>query len=271
MCAFRTAAALRHGRKQGRGDDIRVRSQGSRTAFLCCCLTRSLFVAVNVVHHGHGQLFALIASRDVEEVRKLLSEQPAAGDVNELLPKSSGSSYSRAAIFAAATESSGDEKAQCEIVSLLLNARAKADLASTHNETALHAVNSLAITKLLLGADPAPDVNIKGLMERSPLHRQALLGSGPGCQLLIDAKANVDAVDCEGNTALIQALIVSEPSPVSVLLAAKANVFIKNEAGKSAQTVAPSSSLLTSTKKRTEECKRLISAHIASAGVTPKP
>lgn len=150
------------------------------------------------------------------------------------------------------------DQTKCEIATLLVLAGARPDLGNTcsYGLTALHTSCSAAMLQILLAANPPPNVNVRNKFGRTPLHEHAAT-NGRQCQLLIDAKAEVDTTAGAGNTALMTAVAYGCESSVSVLLAAGADITIMNKAGKTASTIAP----IDPREQGTAKCKELIRKH----------
>jgi ankyrin repeat protein len=75
--------------------------------------------------------------------------------------------------------------------------------------------------------------NSRSVSGRTPLHWMATLGDAVGTELLLQAGANIDAVDDEGNTALHEATTSRQQGVVGVLVAHGAQVHLVNAAGQS--------------------------------------
>lgn len=99
------------------------------------------------------------------------------------------------------------------------------------------------------------NVNRQIIGGNTPLHLHALNGQAEQCQLLIEAKADVNATNKEGYTPLLVAVRWGKPAAVSVLLAARCDVNIKRPNGETALSVAALSAAYAS---GTAECKELI-------------
>lgn len=126
-----------------------------------------------------------------------------------------------------------DEKTQCEIARLLIDAGAKTDARSLHNHCCV------ALMQLLVKASDDSSVNWKCHRgENTPLHFQAAFGLGANSRLLTDAKADVNAVNDRGDTPLMCAVRVNQKDTISVLLAAGADLSITNKRGETALSLA---------------------------------
>ena len=66
---------------------------------------------------------------------------------------------------------------------------------------------------------------------KTPLHWMATLGDAHGAQLLLEAGADVDAADSEGNSALHEAVLMRQHGVVGVLVRAGAQAHLENAAG----------------------------------------
>jgi len=194
---------------------------------------------------------------NVTKVKKLLRE---GAKVNQLFKTQSeyGESYQRSAITALVLtlvscvyrnitprsmsrllqlnpwETKMNESTKAELAKILINAGAKPDMADTHrwHNSALHYVQSARVMCILLSAYPLPVIDCLNLLNQTPLHTQAYMGEATSCQLLIDAKANVHAVDKSGNTPLHIAVQCGHDNVVTTLLMAKADALeIKNNEG----------------------------------------
>jgi len=73
---------------------------------------------------------------------------------------------------------------------------------------------------------------------RTPLHWMATLGDVVGVELLLEAGANIDAIDDDGNTALHEATALRQHDVVGVLVARGAQVHLVNAAGQSSLAIA---------------------------------
>lgn len=134
-----------------------------------------------------------------------------------------------------------DENAKCAMAKLLLDAGANADFAYSSGRTALHYFScSASIMKLLLAAKLPPNVNAKTSEDNqcTPLHVHAYYDNGEQCEVLIEAKADVNATDANGNTPLMVAVQSGSLVAVRVLLTSRADVSHKNKQGETASTCA---------------------------------
>lgn len=112
---------------------------------------------------------------DVAAVKECLAVKGI--NVNKLVKKYEH--YSRPALVAlSGSDCEADEKTQCEMARLLIDAGASPDLPNRDGSTALHyARRSAALMKILLSATPASNINAKDVQSSTPLHTQQ-------CQLL---------------------------------------------------------------------------------------
>lgn len=193
------------------------------------------------------QLMEAVVKGDLETVRAALAQNAkdkAAGsggfDVNALVSAPHLSDgYRRTVTTALTKECKADEHARCEIARVLVAAGARPDIANSNGYCALHPSVTLPteMMKIWLSAVPAPNVNVQG-DEGTPLHVQALGGNADKCQILIEAKADVNAVNKAGDTALMVAVRRGRDAVVPVLLAAGADTSIKNNSGETVLTLA---------------------------------
>ena len=75
------------------------------------------------------------------------------------------------------------------------------------------------------------DVDSRGDKGQSPLHWMATLGDAVGISLLVEAGANINAMDIKGNTPLHEAVMCRQTSAVRLLIEQGADALLKNEAG----------------------------------------
>lgn len=179
------------------------------------------------------QLVEAVIKGDVSAVRKCLADKKL--NVNELVKAENG--YGRPAIVALSDECKADDKTRCEIAQLLLNAGARLDVRDElFGRSALQQdQSSAALLRLFLSAEPRPDVNNADNGGETPLHRHEF---GPlKCHMLIEAKANVNAVNNDGNTPLMDCVRFGGYQSIPIFLAAGAKLDIKNKRGKTALTI----------------------------------
>lgn len=117
-----------------------------------------------------------------------------------------------------------DEKKQ--IAKLLIDADGKPDVQDSDGLSLLHGPCSVALMQLLMSSRHPPSVHARDRKQNTPLHCQAMFGAWRQCQLLIDAKADVNAINDDGDTPLMYAALRGEKDMVSVLLAAGADLKI---------------------------------------------
>lgn len=77
------------------------------------------------------------------------------------------------------------------------------------------------------------DISTRGSRGQTPLHWMAYLGDVNGVRLLVEAGADANAVDHDGNTALHDAVLSRQHLVVALLVASGANVGLRNHEGKS--------------------------------------
>lgn len=217
----------------------------------------------------HIQLVDAVWAGDVAALKACLAVKGI--DVNRLVKGPvvqhwfGRTEYHRPAVVALALEGNQDEKTKCEIAKLLIDAGARPDLHDTNGVTALHAgTYSAAVMKILLSAAPPPNVNIMDTDGNTPLHSHSASANGNAeqCQLLIDAKADVNAINNFGNTPLMQAVRHGKPEAIPVFLAAGADLSITNMLGDTAMTVAPTFQLAA---EGNATCRELIHNHMHQA------
>lgn len=176
-----------------------------------------------------------LAKGDVAAVKKRLAAKDA--NVNEIVWRvtSSYSNERRNAMIVLVAECKADDKIKCELAGLLLEARANPDASEPGDAlSALYSTDcSPTLMRMLLTADPPANPNASRWNGYSPIYAHAQHGNIEQCQLLIDAKANVNY----GDSPLLQALRHSSTKLVSVLLDAGADVSCKTPEGFTALTM----------------------------------
>lgn len=83
-------------------------------------------------------------------------------------------------------------------------------------------------------------VDSRGDGGQSPLHWIATLGDAIGIRLLLDAGANVNAIDNKGNAPLHEAVINRQALAARLLIEHGADVRLRNKAGLTALDIAKS-------------------------------
>lgn len=81
-------------------------------------------------------------------------------------------------------------------------------------------------------------VQSRGESGQTPMHWMATLGDVHALSLLISAKADIDAIDSDGNTPLHQAVISRQTLAVRKLIEYGADMHLKNRVGLSPSDVA---------------------------------
>ena len=97
----------------------------------------------------------------------------------------------------------------------------------------------LTLTEILTDTAASPgfegirhvEPNSRGADGESPLHWMATLGDAEGIRLLIEAGANINATDDQGNTALHEAVARRQTFAAKMLIECGANMGIRNLAG----------------------------------------
>ena len=116
----------------------------------------------------------------------------------------------------------------------LVDAGVSVDAKDTQQRSALHlaclAGKGAAVTTLL---SKGADVGSRSIIKQTPL--MAALGYPAVLQLLIDAKADLDAVDESGRTALMLAAMHGKEQAAELLLSHGANAKIKDANNKTAE------------------------------------
>jgi ankyrin repeat protein len=82
--------------------------------------------------------------------------------------------------------------------------------------------------------------NSRGAHGVSPLHWMATLGDAEGIRLLIEAGANINATDDQGNTALHEAVARRQTSAAKMLIERGASIGMRNVAGQTPLNLAKS-------------------------------
>lgn len=134
-----------------------------------------------------------------------------------------------------------------EIIKVLIKAQAHVNVQDKYGDTPLHKAvdtiiaNPVAITALLKVSDI--DVNIENNDGRTPLHAAVaaahLEENRAPLNLLLNNRAEVNFQDKEGNTPLHIAAREKNQGVIEILLAAGANLFIKNKNDRTPADVAP--------------------------------
>lgn len=151
-----------------------------------------------------------------------------------------------------------EKKSACEVAKLLVHYGARPDIAGQEGSTALHiaARSSADLLKILLSAKER-NVDVKQRQTgETPLHHTIGYFAEEQCRLLIEAKADVDVRDNEGNTTLMRAVEHAEASIVVQLLSAGADTSVKNASGKTALDVSGDEA------SKVEICKGIIRSHV---------
>lgn len=120
-----------------------------------------------------------------------------------------------------------DQKTVCEIARVLLAARADPDIPDGYSRAILHYAR-VELMKVILAASPPPTVDVRDDSGHTPLLSHASDGHVDECKLLIDAKADVNAVGKFKITALMNAVEKDCVALIPSLLEAKANVSLRN-------------------------------------------
>lgn len=128
--------------------------------------------------------------------------------------------------------------AQRDIASRLINAGAKPDLADSDGSTPLHKCTNVSVLRTLLSAVPAPNLDMLDSAKRTPLFVCLHDGHHEASRVLIDSKANVNAGEYLGLTALSTAIAFEEEDIMYRLLEAGADpLFAAGERKVSAATM----------------------------------
>lgn len=137
------------------------------------------------------QLFDAVVVGDLARIKKFVA-RPLNIDLLVHRPEVHGY-FAQPALCALANGScKADVEAQCEIAELLIKAGAKPDSLDSVGFSSLHHGEcDAAVLRIFLSAKP--NVNLKGLRGRAPLHNHASHGNTEQCQLLIAAKSNPNA------------------------------------------------------------------------------
>jgi ankyrin repeat protein len=129
----------------------------------------------------------------------------------------------------------------------------KLDVQDSNGLTALHHSCDVGIEQIVkILCDHKADVNMCTNKGDTPLHVCGLKNAGGGCaQVLIGAGANMEAINCDGLTPLLQATLSGAYGVMKVLLKAGANKEFKSlQAGNTA--------LLIAIRHNHEECVKLL-------------
>lgn len=93
------------------------------------------------------------------------------------------------------------------------------------------------------------------------MHAHAIQDNAEQCQVLIGAKADVNATNGKGNTALMEAVRWGSPLSAEVLLAAGVDISIKNQQGETALTIAPVKDEARDWSEGNAKCKVIVGRH----------
>ena len=123
-----------------------------------------------------------------------------------------------------------------EVIEVLLEAGADVEAETLFKARPIHtAVDAESANALRLLLDAGANVNARGSSKATPLHDAALWGEDAILKMLIHAKGvKLDLKDGEGNTALMMAIDHDRQRCVHLLLAAGADVAVKDRKGKTA-------------------------------------
>lgn len=124
--------------------------------------------------------------------------------------------------------------------------------------TAMHTANSRELLEVLLSAVPQPNVNVRNCQDDTPLMMAACYYDAKQCTMLIDAKADLNACNVHGNTALMLGVRHGKVDVVSVLLTA-ADARIQNKNERAALDMVPFSDALAT---QNAACKAIIRNHL---------
>lgn len=134
--------------------------------------------------------------------------------------------------------------------------------------TALHLAASCGYSNVCeyLFQLPGIDLNLRTVNQRTPLHIAAISGQLRACELLLGHRADANAVDSEGLTALHHASALGLLSIVQCLLAAGANVALRTHMEKTCFELAGSAEVAEVIQKHCQ--LHGISTHVDSYGRT---
>lgn len=131
-----------------------------------------------------------------------------------------------------------------DMVELLLNKGADADMKNHNNQTALFfaaSKNNLDVVKKLIAHKAS--ARVKDKRGQLPLHRAAAIGSIPIVKLLLQHRSPVDATDVDGATALHHAIAEGHGQTAVELLKAGADSSKRDSTGQVALQLAPDQSI----------------------------
>lgn len=194
----------------------------------------------------------------IEAVRQYLQRKDI--NINDLIEDTTitwRANYASPVLIALVWRCKSDDKIKCEIAQMLIHARANVNVTATDGCDALiRCMLSPDLLKILLAANPPPTLDS---LNRS-LNFKAT-SDARECQMLLDARANVNSTDSQfGDTPLMQAVANGQQTVVSVLLAARADVHIKNKTGHTALTL----QAIRRCEDDATKCRDLIRMHLAA-------
>lgn len=173
-------------------------------------------------------------------------------DVNTIIKDDPSSFLHQFALFALFEERCriADYK-KCEIARLLIDSGAKPDLRGNFGCALTTEACSAEMMKILLSSRAKPDLDAC-----AALHAHAKRNFKQ-CQLLIEAKANINATDELGYSPLIWAVKYGNYNVVQLLLNLHADTTITTNSGKTARNI-PAYTYAEDRSKQCAQCKQLV-------------
>ena len=185
----------------------------------------------------HVRFVDAVLAGNVSAVKSCLTR---VHDINALVQHQRMSTYFRSPLVAAVAECCNANTAlTTQIVRLLVEAGAKPELLDSEKLCALHRVVHPEHAKILFSACQDPTLCMRTYTGETLLHCHATFERIEICELLIKRKADVNALNYNGNTALMVSVELGWPKALPMLLSNGADLGIQNRSGHTALSLEP--------------------------------